>query len=272
MFILDSLLIGSLRFVLDKVVQAAEAEAQDDSALREQLLGSADAPRARRDHRGRVRRDRARRDCRDPRDQGRQQGPISMSPQDRISGVDIGASTTTKFLFYGGKGGVGKTTCAAARGVAESARVPSTLVVSTDPAHSLGDALGVTLSAQPRQVAPGSTPSSSMPRGRSRAGCGSTAARSARFSSTAPGSITRTSTRCSTCRYPASTSSSASWRSRGSPPFDRGRGRRVSTASGYDVVVVDTAPTGHTLRLLAAPDAVAAGRRPCSICLQKSTA
>ena len=38
MFILDSLLIGSLRFVLDKVVQAAEAEAQDDSVLREQLL------------------------------------------------------------------------------------------------------------------------------------------------------------------------------------------------------------------------------------------
>lgn len=38
MFILDSLLIGSLRFVLEKVVAAAEAEMQDDSALREQLL------------------------------------------------------------------------------------------------------------------------------------------------------------------------------------------------------------------------------------------
>ncbi len=38
MFILDSLLIGSLRFVLDKIVAAAEAEAQDDTALREQLL------------------------------------------------------------------------------------------------------------------------------------------------------------------------------------------------------------------------------------------
>ncbi len=38
MFILDSLLIGSLRFVLDKVAAAAEAEMQDDSALREQLL------------------------------------------------------------------------------------------------------------------------------------------------------------------------------------------------------------------------------------------
>ena len=40
MFILDSLLIGSLRFVLDKIVAAAEAEADDDSALREQLLAA----------------------------------------------------------------------------------------------------------------------------------------------------------------------------------------------------------------------------------------
>jgi hypothetical protein len=38
MFILDSLLIGSLRFVLDKIVAAAEAEARDDTSLREQLL------------------------------------------------------------------------------------------------------------------------------------------------------------------------------------------------------------------------------------------
>jgi hypothetical protein len=37
-FILDSLLIGSLRFVLDKLLAAAEAEAHDDTALREQLL------------------------------------------------------------------------------------------------------------------------------------------------------------------------------------------------------------------------------------------
>jgi hypothetical protein len=38
MFILDSLLVGGLRFVLDKVAAAADAEMQDDSALREQLL------------------------------------------------------------------------------------------------------------------------------------------------------------------------------------------------------------------------------------------
>jgi gas vesicle protein GvpG len=37
-FILDSLLIGGIRFVLEKVAAAAEAEAQDDTVLREQLL------------------------------------------------------------------------------------------------------------------------------------------------------------------------------------------------------------------------------------------
>jgi hypothetical protein len=37
-FILDTLLIGSLRFVLDKVAAAAEAELHDDTALRDQLL------------------------------------------------------------------------------------------------------------------------------------------------------------------------------------------------------------------------------------------
>jgi len=42
--------------------------------------------------------------------------------------------------LFGGKGGVGKTTCAAATAFALLPR--ETLVVSTDPAHSLGDCLG----------------------------------------------------------------------------------------------------------------------------------
>jgi hypothetical protein len=37
-FILDSLLIGGLRFVLEKVSRAAEAELNDETVLREQLL------------------------------------------------------------------------------------------------------------------------------------------------------------------------------------------------------------------------------------------
>jgi len=44
------------------------------------------------------------------------------------------------FILFGGKGGVGKTTCAAATAFALLSR--KTLVVSTDPAHSLGDCLG----------------------------------------------------------------------------------------------------------------------------------
>ena len=42
-------------------------------------------------------------------------------------------------IFVGGKGGVGKTTVAAALGVEAAARGHTCLVVSTDPAHSLGD-------------------------------------------------------------------------------------------------------------------------------------
>jgi hypothetical protein len=40
MFILDSLLIGGIRFVLDKVAAAADEELNDDTALREQLLNA----------------------------------------------------------------------------------------------------------------------------------------------------------------------------------------------------------------------------------------
>ena len=40
MFILDSLLIGGLRFVLDKVATVVDAELNDDTALREQLMAA----------------------------------------------------------------------------------------------------------------------------------------------------------------------------------------------------------------------------------------
>ena len=40
MFVIDSLLIGGLRFVLDKVAAAVDTELNDDTALREQLLAA----------------------------------------------------------------------------------------------------------------------------------------------------------------------------------------------------------------------------------------
>jgi arsenite-transporting ATPase len=57
-----------------------------------------------------------------------------------------------RILLFTGKGGVGKTTLAAATGTALAARGRKTLVVSTDPAHSLGDAFGHTLGAEPSEV------------------------------------------------------------------------------------------------------------------------
>jgi hypothetical protein len=89
MFILDTLLIGSLRFVLDKVVAAAEAEMQDDTALRDELLeaqmrlelgeiSAEEFDEIEQNVLGRIREIK-----------GRQQGPISMSPQDTVSGVEI---------------------------------------------------------------------------------------------------------------------------------------------------------------------------------------
>ena len=60
----------------------------------------------------------------------------------------------TRVLLFGGKGGVGKTTCAAAASIAIARQAPHrrVLLVSTDPAHSLADAFGAALSDTPARV------------------------------------------------------------------------------------------------------------------------
>ncbi|MFB6302270.1 MAG: ArsA family ATPase [Haloferacaceae archaeon] len=57
-----------------------------------------------------------------------------------------------EYVLYGGKGGVGKTTCAAATALASAAAGTPTLVVSTDPAHSLSDTLETDVPPEPAQV------------------------------------------------------------------------------------------------------------------------
>ncbi|KRF36281.1 ArsA family ATPase [Nocardioides sp. Soil805] len=60
-----------------------------------------------------------------------------------------------RILLFTGKGGVGKSTVAAGTAALAAARGLRTLVLSTDAAHSLADAFGVEVGAEPTRVAPG---------------------------------------------------------------------------------------------------------------------
>lgn len=57
-----------------------------------------------------------------------------------------------RIILFTGKGGVGKTTTAAASGILSAKKGYKTLIISTDPAHSLSDALDKELSPEPIQI------------------------------------------------------------------------------------------------------------------------
>jgi arsenite/tail-anchored protein-transporting ATPase len=59
-----------------------------------------------------------------------------------------------RILLFTGKGGVGKSTIAAATAALSAEAGRRTLVLSTDAAHSLADAYGVSVGSEPEQVAP----------------------------------------------------------------------------------------------------------------------
>ena len=57
-----------------------------------------------------------------------------------------------RLLLFGGKGGVGKTTTSASTAVWLADSGLKVLLVSSDPAHSTSDSLGVELSSEPTPV------------------------------------------------------------------------------------------------------------------------
>lgn len=61
---------------------------------------------------------------------------------------------TQPIIFIGGKGGVGKTTTAAALASYYASQQQKTLIISTDPAHSLGDVLEAHLSNEKTVITP----------------------------------------------------------------------------------------------------------------------
>ncbi|QZY00570.1 ArsA family ATPase [Halobaculum rubrum] len=80
-------------------------------------------------------------------DASRMGAEIDMSGETGLADPD-----DPKYVLYGGKGGVGKTTCAAATALASAHDGVSTLVVSTDPAHSLSDTLDTDIPAHPSRI------------------------------------------------------------------------------------------------------------------------
>ena len=170
---------------------------------------------------------------------------MSLPAPDTLPALDW-ADWGTRYLFFTGKGGVGKTTTASAVAVALADAGKRTLVISTDPASNLDDVLGIEAGSQPTAVpgVDGSVRRQPRPRG---GGRGVQGAR--RRSRTAACCRSR---RCATwksscrararSRSPRSTSSPRSW-------------PRRRTRPEFDHVIFDTAPTGHTLRLLTLPSA-----------------
>jgi arsenite-transporting ATPase len=144
---------------------------------------------------------------------------------------------------------VGKTTCAGAAAIARAERGRRVLLVSTDPAHSLGDLLD-------RRLGPAARPVPTR-RGTLHAAELNADAALARFVAARRGQLARILSRGT---YLDDDDIERLLRL-ALPGVDELMGllelTRLAGARVYDDVVVDTAPTGHTLRLLGMPRALA---------------
>ncbi|MGY5872711.1 MAG: ArsA family ATPase [Candidatus Thorarchaeota archaeon] len=156
---------------------------------------------------------------------------------------DVVYNDTVKFILSGGKGGVGKTSCAGAMAVLSANRGFRTLVLSTDPAHSLSDSFDQDLSGG--EVIPINgfknlwgmeiNTSKGMQDFQEVLGGGSMGPE-AEMASSLMGDMTGMAP-------PGSDEAMAF-----------GKILEFIEDASYDRVIFDTAPTGHTLKLLELPD------------------
>jgi len=190
---------------------------------------------------------------------------------------------SARLLMFGGKGGVGKTTCAAAAALHLARTEPRrrVLLVSTDPAHSLADVLGAALSDTPRPVPGGpdnlrvreldASRALESIRDQYAASIDALFDRLARGSSFEATHDRRVMQDLFDLAPPGLDELAAVLNlvelldggdtDQGARPFAALRGapsdvEGPKAGAGFDAIVMDTAPTGHALRLLQMPEAV----------------
>jgi arsenite/tail-anchored protein-transporting ATPase len=154
-------------------------------------------------------------------------------------------SNPTRILFFTGKGGVGKTSsaCATAIGLADAGK--RVLLVSTDPASNLDEVLGVKLSTRPTEIA-------DVPRLTALNIDPVQAAQSYRERVVGPyrGLLPE----AAIASIEEQLSGACTVEIAAFDEFSKLLGDPAAT-SAFDHVIFDTAPTGHTLRLLELPAA-----------------
>ena len=149
----------------------------------------------------------------------------------------------TRYLFFTGKGGVGKTSLSSAAAVTLADAGKRVLLVSTDAASNLDEMLGIELRNSPVAVpgAPGLSVVNIDP---------DNAAESYRRRVLAQMEASATAAEMATVREQLSGACTTEIAS-----FDEFSSLLAEGARAWDHVVFDTAPTGHTLRLLSLPKA-----------------
>lgn len=162
-----------------------------------------------------------------------------------IESVQSVLEHATRILFFTGKGGVGKTSLACATAIALAQQGKKVLLVSTDPASNLDEVLGVRLSGEPTEV-PGAS-------GLFALNIDPEAAAAA-YRDRVVGPYRGVLPDAAVNSMEEQLSGACTVEIAAFDEFTKLLGDEQATAM-YDRVIFDTAPTGHTLRLLKLPAA-----------------